>query len=77
MFEDSINTKKYNVNKKELVLQLYTELFGDSTEEYLTKIADDIEYLWNHNSIHKTKLYKKVLGWSYNFVKNCLSVLIK
>jgi glutaredoxin 2 len=75
-FEDTINTKKYNVNKKELVLNLYSELF-DTSEEYLKKISDDVEYLWNHGAIRKTPLYKKVLKGSYNFLKNLALILIR
>jgi glutaredoxin 2 len=75
-FEDAIDTKKYNVNKKELVLNLYSELF-DTSEEYLKKVADDIEYLWNHGAIKKTSVYKKVLKGTYNLLKNFVLILIK
>jgi hypothetical protein len=75
-FEDAINTKKYNANKKELVLNLYAELF-DTNADYLKKVADDIEYLWNHKAIKKTALYKKFLKGSYNFLKNFALILIR
>jgi hypothetical protein len=60
-----------------LVLQLYTELFNDTTGQFLTQVSNDIEYLWNHKAIKKTKLYKKKLRSGFNFLKNFVLLLIR
>lgn len=78
LFENGIDTKKYNANKKELVLKLYSEIFNDSTPEYLKVISDDIDYLWNHGNIKKIKIYKKLFNMAYIVLKKfvlCLTNL--
>jgi hypothetical protein len=77
LFEDKVNTKKYNTNKKELVLKLYSELFNDETSEFLTEVAKDIDYLWNHGNIKKTSFYKKAKHASWNLLKNLLQLLVR
>jgi glutaredoxin 2 len=74
--ENTINTKKYNVNKKEILLEIYTEIF-QITSDQLKAISDDIEYLFEHGLIRKKSFYKKLLGFSWSFLKALLMIVVK
>jgi hypothetical protein len=75
--ENKIDTKKYNVNKKEILLEIYTEVFSNITTDQLKTISDDIEYLHQHSLIHKKAFYKKILGFTWSFLKALLMIVVK
>jgi hypothetical protein len=50
-------TKKNNINKKELVLSVYVDLFGLSTEEQET-LKNNIDIIHLQNKIKKVSMWK-------------------
>ena len=47
------NTKKYKINKLEIALTVYEQLFGNLTEEQKKTIIKNIEHIVEHKLIQK------------------------
>jgi hypothetical protein len=52
-----VNTKKDNINKKELVLSVYVDLFGLTPEEQET-LKNNIDIIHLQNKIKKVSMWK-------------------
>jgi hypothetical protein len=71
MTEHLINNhkKKDNekINKKNLVIEAYKQLFNNVTPQDLTNLSDNIEYLYNNNKIEKVTRWniisKSCIDW--------------
>lgn len=50
--------KKYNIDKMNLVLNIYDSIFSDFTDDEKTAIRQNIQFIWNNGHIKKIAYYK-------------------
>lgn len=50
--------KKYNIDKMNLVLNIYDCIFSDFTDDEKTAIRQNIQFIWNNGHIKKIAYYK-------------------
>jgi hypothetical protein len=73
MTEHLINNQKKQPNekidKKNLVIEAYKQLFHNVTPQDLTNLSDNIEYLYNNNKIKKVKITDVVSKSCIDWIK--------
>ena len=73
MTEHLINNQKKQLNekidKKNLVIEAYKQLFHNVTPQDLTNLSDNIEYLYNNNKIKKVKITDVVSKSCIDWIK--------
>ena len=50
--------KKYNIDKLNLVINIYDRIFANLTEDDKTTIRQNIQFIYNNNHIKKISYYK-------------------
>ena len=50
--------KKYNINKKELLLEIFETVYPELTTEDKQQISANVEYLFDNKQINKVSSYK-------------------
>lgn len=50
--------KKYNIDKSNLLVNIYEALFIDFTEDEKASIRQNIQFIWNNGHIKKISYYK-------------------
>lgn len=62
--------KKYNIDKKCLLIEIYNEVFlGTLTTEDMEQIKNNIQFLFNNNKIKKLSYYRLFLTSCKEWVK--------
>lgn len=63
-------TKKDNIDKKQLVLDIYRDLLGpDFTDDVATLITNNIEFIHKNKNIKKVSYYKLFKTGLYEWIK--------
>lgn len=57
LVEHLVNKKKYKIDKKILVVEIFTQLFNLNAIEKTT-VESNIEFLWNNKNIKKVSAFK-------------------
>jgi len=61
--------KKYNINKKELLIDVYNKIFNNLTEDDKTTIYSMVDYIFNNGLIKKLSYYKLFVSYFSNWIK--------
>ena len=61
--------KKYNINKKELLIDVYHKIFNNLTEDDKSTIYSMIDYIYNNGLIKKISSYKLIISYLTDWVK--------
>ncbi len=74
IIENEVNNskKKNKIDKKNIVFEVFKELFGKIGSDDLIEIGKNIEYLIENNQIVKIGKIKKVFKVMFNWIKSKL-----
>jgi hypothetical protein len=66
---ENIVKKKYKINKKEIVIEVYDKIFTNITYEEKLQICKNIDFIFDNNLITKIPLFKQIFEYFKTYVK--------
>jgi hypothetical protein len=66
---ENLVKKKYKIDKKQLVLEIYTLLFSDITDNEKFDVSRNINFIFDNNLIIKIPLSKQIIEFVKSWLK--------
>jgi hypothetical protein len=70
LVEIKVSSKKvYKIDKKQLVVDIYANIFGKTNFDVKKKLRSDIQFLYDNKTIKGSNTFKKVAFYTIDYIK--------